>query len=176
MSKQLIGALVGALLLFIWQFLSWSMLNIHSAEQTYTPNQDKIIEALSANLDADGMYQIPYPAPGEDHEAFQQKMEGKPWATVNFHQKWELNFGMNLFRGFAIDFAAVFLLVWMLMKFERNDMVTSVMASMAVGLIGYFSIIYLNHIWYKIPTMGYLIDAVASWGLVGAWLGWWLNR
>jgi hypothetical protein len=29
MTKQIIGTVVGALILFIWQFLSWSLLPVH---------------------------------------------------------------------------------------------------------------------------------------------------
>jgi hypothetical protein len=33
------------------------------------------------------------------------------------------------------------------------------------------------HIWYPMfDIRAYLIDAVVSWGLVGIWLGWWMNR
>ena len=178
MSKQIIGALVGAVLLFIWQFLSWNMLGIHSAEMQYAANQDEVIEYLSTNLEP-GHYVMPIPDPAAetiDQEAFMQKYSGKPWAQVSVHKEWNVNMGMNMARGFVIDFVAVFLLIWLIGKFENNDMMTSVMAAIGVGLIGYFTIPYLNHIWFKGPTMGYLIDSVASWGLVGAWLGWWLNR
>jgi len=45
-----------------------------------------------------------------------------------------------------------------------------------VGLIGYLTIPYLNSIWFETNSIGHLIDAFVSWGLVGIWLGWWLPR
>ena len=55
MKKLFVGALVGGLILFIWQFLSWSLLNIHLPEMQYTPAQDEILSALSeAGLEEGG--------------------------------------------------------------------------------------------------------------------------
>ncbi|MFK7775379.1 MAG: hypothetical protein AB8F94_24780 [Saprospiraceae bacterium] len=53
---------------------------------------------------------------------------------------------------------------------------TSLLASLAVGAIGYLTIPYLHQVWMETDSTGYLIDTVVAWGLVGAWLGWWLNR
>jgi hypothetical protein len=55
-------------------------------------------------------------------------------------------------------------------------MVTSIQASIAVGIIGYLTIPYLNTIWFETSSMGYLVDALVQWGLVGVWLGWYLPR
>jgi uncharacterized membrane protein len=178
MKKLIIGAVVTAVLIFIWQFLSWSLLNIHAAEQQYTPNQDVILETLSTNLE-EGMYFLPSLPPGTSPEEYQAKMgdwEGQPWAVVNYHSSFETNMGMNLIRGFAIDLIAAFLLVWMLLKFEKVNFTSSLLASLAVGFIGFFTIPYLNAIWFEGPIWGYLIDTVVQWGVVGAWLGWWLSR
>ena len=105
-----------------------------------------------------------------------EAMTGKPWATVNYHPSFEMTMGMNLFRGFIVDFISAFLLCWILLKFANLTFSTAVLTSVAIGCIGYFTIPYLNHIWYKIDTIGYLIDATVGWGLVGAWLGWYLTK
>jgi hypothetical protein len=49
-------------------------------------------------------------------------------------------------------------------------------ACVAVGIIGYLTIPYLNSVWFEGSSMGYLVDALVQWGLVGAWLGWWLPK
>ncbi len=33
MKKMIVGALVGGLILFVWQFLTWGALNLHEAQQ-----------------------------------------------------------------------------------------------------------------------------------------------
>jgi hypothetical protein len=179
MRKQLIGTAVGALILFVWQFLSWSALQVHKAEFTYTPNQDKIMEALNQNLTEEGTYMMPGVPPGSSYEQEAAAMEsgrGKPWASVTYHKSLNTDMGMNMFRGFVVDLLAAFLLVWLLLKFETLNLKTAVQTSVAVGVIGYLTIPYLNSIWFEGNSIGHLIDALVPWSLVGAWLGWWLPR
>ena len=176
MKKQIIAAFVAALILFIWQFISWGAVNFHKAEQQYTPNQDKIITFLSENL-TEGQYFIPMHPPGaseEETQAMRAEAMGKPWATINYHPSFDMNMGINLARGFAIDLAAAFLLCWILMKFRDLNFTSALTSTIAIGVIGYFTITYLNHIWFEGDTIGYLIDAIVGFGLVGAWLGFYL--
>jgi len=178
MKKQIIATVVGALILFIWQFLSWGLINFHKAETQYTPNQDKILEVLSANLEK-GEYFLPGVPPGtsmEEEHAFGDSMVGKPWATINYHPQFMMNMPLNLTRGFVVDLLSAFLLVWILLQFGRLTFGKTVMTCLAIGFIAYLTIPYINHIWFEGNTMGYLIDTIGSWGIVGVWLGWFLNR
>ncbi|MFK7806902.1 MAG: hypothetical protein AB8F74_03780 [Saprospiraceae bacterium] len=179
MKKLIIGALVGGLILFFWQFISWGPGNIHGAMMQYTPNQDAIIVDLSKHLSEDGTYFIqraPLDATQEEIDAHTTSITGKPWALVSYRTSYENTFGMNLTRGFIIDFLSAFLLCWLLLQMRDLDMMMALKASLAVGLIGYFTLSYLNTIWFETDSIGDLIDTVVSWGLVGAWLGWWLPR
>ncbi len=178
MKKQLIASLVGGIILFVWQFLSWSMLNIHGSEMAYTANQDKILENLMQNLE-EGSYFLPNLPPGSssaEEQAYMQNSAGKPWAIVSYHKAMNMSMGMNMFRAFAVDLVAAFLLTWLLLKFANLDLKTALLSSLAVGGISYLTIPYLNSIWFESNSIGYLIDAAAQWGLVGVWLGWWLPR
>jgi len=179
MKKQLIAIFVGGLILFIWQFLSWAAIPIHKSEYGYSPNQDKILEVLSQNLTEDGNYFLPGMPPGSTHEqeeAYMKENVGKPWASVTYHKSMSNDMGMNMLRGFVVDLVAVFLLVWLLMKFQTLDIKTAVQSSIVVGLIGYLTIPYLYSIWFEKSSIEYLVDAVVQWGLLGVWLGWWLPR
>ncbi|NNF22392.1 MAG: hypothetical protein HKN67_10640 [Saprospiraceae bacterium] len=179
MTKLAIGSLVGGLLIFIWQFLSWSMLNTHGANYQYTENQDAIMEALNANLSEDGGYMIPNMAPDatkEQQEAYMAESEGKPWVTINYHKAWNTNMGMNMFRGFVANVVAAFLLAWLLMQFREVDLITGLKAGLAVGATGYLVISYINSVWFETSSIGYLIDTIVQWGLCGIWLGFWLGR
>ena len=178
MKKMLIGALVGGLILFIWQFLSFGPLNLHGSQMEYTPNQDSILQNLSANL-SEGTYfmpRAPHSASTEDQQKLYEENIGQPWAVVSYHEKLEMNRNMNMFRGFVVDVVSVFLLCWILLKFATLDFKTSIMSSIAIGLIGYLTINYLDSIWFLNDSVPDLIDAFVQWGLVGAWLGWWLPR
>jgi len=179
MSKQIIGILVGAIILFLWQFLSWSMLGIHKDQFTYTANNQQILDCLALNLTEEGTYMLPGVPPGttmDQEEALMKERAGKPWAFVTYHKSMNTGMGMNMFRGFAVDIVALLLLIWVLARIQNNNLMNCVQASVFIGLIAYLTIPYTNSIWFETGTMGYLIDAIVSWGLVGLWLGWWLNR
>ena len=177
MKKVLIGGLVGTIILFIWQFLSWSLLNIHYPEMQYTENQDKILPVLTENLE-EGSYFLPTAPPGtsmEDMEKLQSAVIGKPWAIISYRESFEMDMASNMIRGFVIDLISVMLLIWLLMKFKEITFSSAIGASLAVGFIGYFTIVYLENIWFETGTIGYLIDTVVSWGLIGVWLGFYLK-
>ncbi|MBC7778334.1 MAG: hypothetical protein H7246_23080, partial [Phycisphaerae bacterium] len=176
MKKQLIATLVGALILFIWQFLSWAAIPIHKSEYGYTPNQGKIMEALNQNLTEAGTYMLPGMPPGSTHEqeeAYMKENVGKPWASITYHKSMSGAMWMNMVRGFTVDLLAAFLLAWLLMKFQTLNMKTAVQSSIAVGIIGYLTIPYLYSIWFENNSLEYLVDAIVQWGLLGVWLGWW---
>lgn len=179
MKKQLIASIVGGIIIFLWQFLSWTMLHIHDSNQKYTANQDVILEALTQNLTDDGTYFMPNAAPGSSREETQNTMNsymGKPWAIVSYHSSFEMNMGMNLFRAIITNFLAVFLLTWVLMKIPDFGMVNTILASLGVGFVGFLTITYLSSIWYTVNIIPELLDTVVQWGLCGVWLGWFLNR
>ena len=179
MQKSIIAAVVGGIILFIWQFLSWTMLNIHESNQKHTENQDAIIEALSANLSEDGVYFIPRVPPGtssEDARAYQESQMGKPWALVNYRSSFDSNMGMNMTRGLLVNIISVFILAWLLGKVSGMSMSLAIMASIGVGLIGHLNIEYIESIWFETNSLPGLIDTVVQWGLCGVWLGWFLGR
>jgi len=179
MKKQLIATLVGAAILFVWQFLSWALLPVHKSEFGHTPNQDKIMEFLNQNLSEEGTYMLPMSPPGsspEQEAALMESSAGKPWASISYHRSFSMAMGMNMFRGFAADLLAAWLLVWLLMQFQTVTLRSAVQASVAVCVFGYLTISYLNSVWFESNSMGFLVDALASGGLLGLWLGWWLPR
>lgn len=178
MKKMIIGAFIGSILLFFLQFLSWSVINIHSSEMQYTENQEEILEVLSENL-SEGQYFLPTVPAGTsyaDAQTIMKQYEGKPWAMIQYRDSFDTDMTLNLIRGWLVDLLAVFLLVWLLLRFSDLNFGKTVLASWAVGFIGYLSVTYTNSIWFETSTIPALIDVVLQWGIVGAWLGWWLIR
>jgi hypothetical protein len=179
MKKLLIAALVGGFILFAWQSLSWSMMDVHASEMSYTSQQDEILKTMADVGLPEGTYFLPTAPPGSSFEvqtAVQERAIGKPWARISYHDQFEMDMGSRLFRGYTVNFLVVILLAWVLLKFEDLDFSSALIASLCVGAIGYFTFPYLENIWFSEGTMGYLIDTVVQWSLVGAWLGWYLPR
>ncbi len=180
MKKLLVGALVGGLLVFIWQTVSWTVLGLHEKEYQHTPKQDSIISYLSSQFSADGQYLIPREAPGssmEDMQKVADKMKGKPWAIVSYHQSYNTDMMMNILRGLITSILSVFLVCWILAKNSSPTFGSTFLATVFIGIVGYLFIPYSAHIWYATPdATTNLVDVLLSWGLCGLWLGWWLPR
>ena len=102
--------------------------------------------------------------------------KGQPWATIAFHKTMDMNMGLNMVRGLLINFVAIALLLWVLMQFANKGFKEFFMASLFTGLISYFTGSYTFSIWYETNSMPDLIDAIASWSLVGLWLGYFIKQ
>lgn len=180
MKKLLIGALVGGIIIFLCQFLSWGLLNLHGSQQTYTPKQDSVMQYLNSQFSEDGFYMMPNHKPGATREEMEKDMvamEGKPWVQLFYHKAMNINMVSNMTRGFVIDVLTVALLCLVLARFNAPGFGTILLSSLYVGLIGFLNIAYTYHIWYQTPdVMAHFTDAIVSWGLCGIWLGWWLRR
>jgi hypothetical protein len=179
MKNTIIASVVGGIILFMWQFLSWTVLDLHRPMQTYTPKQEEILKYLEENLD-EGNYFLPTVPVGTSNEEMEKAMNasaGKPWADIRFHKAMGMQekMTMNMLRGLLIDIVAVFLLCWFLLK-NISGFQNTLVSCIAFGLIAYLTTDYTFQIWYETKTIPNLIDAIASWGLCGAWLGWWNSR
>lgn len=182
MKKWLIGSLVGAILIFLWQFLSWTVLNLHQNAARYHPEQQSIVDFLSSKITEDGAYMLPTAPPGtpmSEHENLMKQAEGKPWASVIYHKSLKTDMVRPMIRGFLVDIALVILLIFMITRAGIPAFGKVVGASLAAGFFAFLLHPYTGHNWFALPLDMILpdfYDAIIGWGLVGLWLGWWLNR
>jgi hypothetical protein len=182
MKKWLVGSLVGAILLFVLQFLSWGVTGLHDKEYKYHPQQDQITSALSAIIKEDGQYMVPRDAPGstaEEHEKAMEAMKGKPWAVINYKSSFEDNMVMAMVRGFLVDVAIVLLLIYVLDRRTLPAAKGAYPLTLAIGFIAWLWHPYTQHIWFQTPTAvitGALIDWFVAFSILGLWLGFWLKR
>ncbi len=182
MKKLIVGALVGGIILFFWSFMSWGLLNLHGAQQKYTPKQDSILNYLGTQFSEDGAYFMPTYPPGASNEEMEKTMEtsvGKPWAMVTYHKKMDGMSKMyrNMGRGLLVDIVMIWLLCWILLKIPSPSFSTILMGSLGTGLLIFFGGPYMMHIWFgSFDLMAHFLDVIVSFGVTGLWLGWWLTR
>lgn len=183
MKKALIGSLVGGLLIFIWQTLSWTVMDLHRPAQDYTPKQDTIMAFLNATLEKEGGYYIPNTPVGtsmEESTKQAEKMQGKPWATIQYHKSLQMDSStmfMNMGRGFVVNVIIAWMVCWMISKMKTPSFITVLLVNIFIGCIVFLNVPYTGFIWYKtFDLTAHLTDALVSWALCGAWLGWWLRR
>lgn len=180
MKKLLIGSLVGAILLFGWQAVSWTVAGVHDNAYKYAPGQDSIISFLSTQLPGDGEYLVPRPNPElskVEQQKQQEAMMTGPWALINYHPKYESEMGKTMLIGFVNCFVCVLLVSLVIRKFEVRyrtffSLFTSVLT---FGVICFLFVWYNQHNWFQTTwnvLWGELIDNVVGWGLAGAWLAW----
>ncbi|NCI47144.1 hypothetical protein [Sediminibacterium soli] len=181
MKKIIVGALVGGLLIFIWQFLSWTVLDLHRPAMEHTTKQDTLLSVLSSNLTEGGylLPNLPKGASMEEHEKLGTAMSGKPWAMIQYHASFQnmSDMYMNMTRSLLSSMVMIALLCWILARWEKKNFGSILLASLFTGLIVFINAPYSQHIWYhSFDIRAHLIDAIAAWGLTGIWLGWWMKR
>ena len=180
MKKLLIGAFVGGIIIFVFQILSWTILNLHKAANQYTPDQNEVLAYLSSRFNKDAQYLMPsYPpdASMEEREKAMKSAEGKPWAIVSYHKEMNMNMTLNIVRGLLVNIFMVGLFCWILSKINAPKFSTILIASLFTGLIVFINVPYTTHIWYEtFDLMAYFTDELLGWGVCGLWLGWWYSR
>jgi hypothetical protein len=180
MKKLVIGSIVGGILIFIWQTLSWTVLDLHRSNQEYTPKQDSIMSYLNSQFSEDGSYFLPTLPKGasmDEYTKAEAASKGKPWAQIQYHKSMDINMGVNIARNLVTDIILVAFLCWILMKIPTGSFGTIFTACLFIGVIVFTNSPYTVHIWYpKADIMAHFLDALISWALCGVWLGWWLNK
>jgi len=183
MKKLVIGALVGGIIVFLWQMLSWTLLDLHAKEYQKAPGQDSIMTFLSSQFSEDGQFFLPHSkgngASMEEIEKTVEGMKGKPWAVINYHKSYDVGDKMvNLaIRGLIADIIAVLFVCWILATNPNRKFGGIFISTVLIGIVGYLFIPYANHMWYQTPgAITNFIDVLLAWGLCGIWLGWWLSR
>jgi len=176
---MIIGALVGGLILFFWQFLSWEGLQIHKSQTGYTAAQDEILACLKSSGIDEGSYFLPnapFSISGKERQTIMKSFIGKPWATLHYHNSMQANMGLNLFRGFIVNFASVMLLCYILLGNPSLDFKKVMIASIGVGLISYMTMPYMRSIWFQTNSIPELIDVLVQWTVTGLFLAWYLPK
>lgn len=180
MKKTIIGALVGGIIIFMVQFLAWTVIKLHDKSQEYTPKQDSILAYLNTQNLKTGQYLLPTAPPGSSRDEqmkYYQGKEGKSWATVDYHKTYHDTMTMSMIRVSVVNFVIVALLCWILLKIPAPSFGTIFLASLFTAAIVYLNSNYTYHIWYQSPGQkGYIIEYALQWGITGIWLGWWLRR
>ena len=181
MKKLIIGGIVGGILLFLWQTLSWTVLNLHAKEYLQAPGQDSLtMNSLNSIFSETGQYYIPHAKEGASTEEMQQMekdMQGKPWAVVSYHKAYNMNMVTNIIRALLVAIISAFFACWILIKQTNTSFLTTFLSSLLIGIIGYLFIPYSMNIWFEAPGAATnFVDVLVAWGLCGLWFGWWLNR
>lgn len=169
MKKTIYFSLLGALVIFIWQFLSYALINLHKSGAEYTTQQEEILTFLDSIGLEQGMYLLgqPDPAIAMEDGAMDPYME-KPWAVVNYQTNMSPDMLVPMLRGFLVAFVTSWLLFWLFVQQKDPSLKNRILLALAVGMIGFLFTPYTNFIWYKNPDIwAYLADGIVPWLILG---------
>lgn len=185
--RLLIAAIIGGLVMFIWNAFAHMALPIGEMGMKVAVEQDAAIGALQASAtQGEGVYMIPGFAPEKMSdkafvEAFQEKYESSPYALVIYQPGGNpalSNMVPNLVKQLATDVLAALVVAWVLalgaFGFGRRVLIAG-----ALGLFAWLTISLPYWNWYLFPTtftLGTLLGQVIGWLLAGAAIAWWLGR
>lgn len=171
MKQKLLFSLIGAVIIFAWQFLSYAMPNFHKSASAFIPTQDSILTMLEKQGITEGMFLLGQPDPSlsqAEQQAMMESMDGKPWAVINYHKQNSMDMAMPMIRGILVCFVISFLLFWLFLQQKNPTLVNRLYLALAVGMIGFFFVPYTNFIWYKAPDIfAHFADAIVPWVILG---------
>lgn len=169
MKKHILFSIIGGVIIFVWQFLTYAMPNFHKSAQTYTPLQDTIMQQFKTLGLEQGMYMLGMPNPDKPEEvAASWNEESSTWAIVNYRINDSNSMGLPMFRSFAIGMLIAGLLFWLYKQKEETSLYYKLTVSVVVGLISFMYVPYSNYIWYKAPDIyAHLLDGIVPWLILG---------
>jgi len=171
MKNKILFTLIGGVIIFVWQFLSFALINFHHSAMEYTPHQDEILAKLEELNLKEGMYFLGQPDPSlsmDEQEEVMQKYDGKPFATINYRKEMSMDMVMPMVRSIIIDFIIAYFLFWIFLQQKEADLIKRLLISTAIGFITFLSVPYTNYIWFQEPDIwAYLIDGIVPWAILG---------
>ncbi len=191
MKKILISAVVGALIIFVWDSISWMVLPVHHQTFMHTPGQDEILNVINENLNGSAAYMLPS-ADNRDVKLFDPEYEeadrkvmeenmGKPFAMIFYVKEGMSMEGSMFIIGYIIQFISVLCAAIILLA-AGDKLTTFYMRWWIVMLIAVIISIQ-GHLmgwnWMGLPwhyVKGFIVDTLIGWGLCGAWLAYYFGR
>jgi hypothetical protein len=181
-----VAALLGAIVMFTWGFVSHMLLPLGEMGFKAPTNEDAVLASVRDGLPGEGgITMVPWlGAEGMNDPAkvaaYEAKSAASPYALVVYQAQGGSTFdmGANLGKEFATNLFCAAILAWILaagaFAFGRRVLVAALMGVFAWGAI---SVPYWN--WYRFPldfTLANLAMQVVGWTLAGAAIAWWLGR
>lgn len=180
-----VAALFGAIVIFLWQFVSHMLLPIGEMGFRAPQNESVVLQAASSGLQAPGVYLLPWLAPEKmnDPKAVQdwtERAKDNPFLFVVVAPPNTLVTSMipELARQFVINLLGALLVAFVLAG-TAWGFGMRVLGAAIFGVFGWLLDIVPLWNWYKFPTdymIGNLLDQGIGWLLAGVVIAWWLGR
>jgi len=180
-----IAALLGAIVIFFWQFASHMLLPVGMMGFSQPKAEDAVLQAASAGLPPGSIYLLPSIDPAKmgdkpTMDAWAAKAKANPslFVVVATPKADPASMGAELGTQFVGNLIAAVLIAWVLAA-TAWGFGARVIGATAFGVFGWLANIVPLGTWYRFPTdyiVGNLIDQGVGWLLAGVAIAWWLGR
>ena len=181
-----IAALLGAVVMFVWQFIAHMLLPIGMMGFHMPQNEDAVLSAVSTGLtERPGIYMLPSVDPAKMGDeatmnAWAEKASKNPnvFAVVNAPAPDPKSMTPQLVKQFVTDFLGAALIAFVLAA-TAWTFGLRIVGSIVFGLFGWLLNIVPLWNWYRFPSdfmVGNLLEQGIGWGLAGVAISWWLGR
>ena len=155
------GAVVGGLIVFVWQALSWMALPFHNRSVAQLQDAAPIVHSLEASALQGGVYLLANDPAGKTAPT-------DPFLFVSYHKAGWGSMGKTMALSLLIQTVGAFFWTWILGKIPgltlKDAALYGAFFGICVGVLGQMS----NFVWWKFPfgfAFLYVVDAVAGWTL-----------
>ena len=181
MNKLIVPSLITAVVVFIWMFISWTLLPWHNVDIKSIKDQ-ALLEQMKESLTEPGIYLYPGEPEDESNVAMQEWSDQyKAGPLVHFMvynpQGAEWDMAIPMIKSFLINFIAAFIAgVLLMMTLAQNPSFwRRVIFVMMLGMLAAFVGPFIEWNWWSFPT-GYsmvnAIDLCVTWFIAGLVLAW----
>ncbi len=162
--KNIIAAVAAGAVIFLWGFVSWTILPWHNTNVESFSDKTTVMQTLLSNGSEAGIYYIP--EEGDEFDA------DTPIAFVNLLPNGhEVSMGGMMLKGLIGSMVMAYIAALILSKTSGLNFVQRVMFVGMLGLFAGFSGAFNYYNWFGFPG-GYslvnLIDSIVTWVLAGA--------
>ena len=176
MTRTLLAALLGAVILVVWGMLAWVVLPIHNNTLQNLPNEEAVVTALQG-LPQQGVYIFPgMPKKGSDQatmDAYMEKYRRGPMGMIVYDPRGaDPMMVSNMIFGLIIAFLAALIATWM---YQRSTAISGTLVQRLsfFGMFGLFLALaayFNNWNWMGYPlgyTTSMALDTLIAWVLAG---------
>lgn len=181
MKKVIISSLIGGVIVFLFQFMSWSFLGIHKTATKSVANETEVMNVLNANLKESAVYDMPAYNMEASHEDMEKEMaarNGKPAARVIYHAAYSTSMGKPMTQGFLLDLLGM-LFVAILISKNIGSFGSRFTTALYMSLYSLCLGAMMDWNWWQTPMSyisGTIIDTIIIGVLSGVWMGWYWGR
>jgi len=177
MKRILVAGLLGALVIYIWGWISWTMLPWHNSTMPDLPNEDAVIGVLQTSITQTGVYQFPGMMKSNEPVWMENYKRG-PSGVLFYTAKGKNPMAADIFVfGFVLALIEALMAAWLL-SVAASKMAAYVKRVLFVTCLGVFAAL-VSHIsaahWMFFPanySHVMAIDLVVTYLLAGLVIAW----